>query len=105
VAYGFRIIAVMLGRLRMSVDQAIRDFKQIWITMAATMSRIDRIIPLRKAKKSNSSSLDRAFADLLSERKERLNEFFQLHVANTDFTFGPEAISDEFASDPELCKT
>lgn len=89
----------------MSVDEAIKDFKLIWVTMAATMSRVDRIMPLGKAKKSNSSSLDRAFGDLLSERKARLNEFFQLHISSISLAFEHEAVSDEFASDPELCKT
>lgn len=100
-----RIIAVMFGRLRLNVDQAIRNFERIWLTMAATMSRYDRIMPFRKAKISNSLSLDRAFDDLLTERRERLNESFQFHISNFDFAIGKGAVSDEFESDSELCKT
>jgi hypothetical protein len=99
-----RIIAVMVGRLRMSIDQTIENFEHIWQTMGATLSRYDRVIPFRKAKASNTRGFDRAFQQLLSKRKRQFDECFPLRLS-LDTIFGTDALSDDFASDPELCKT
>ena len=73
--------------------------------MGATMSRYDRVVPFRKAKTSNSLGLDRAFKELLSDRKRVLDDVFRLYKNSFDLAMGRDAVSDEFASDPELCKT
>lgn len=95
----------MVGRLRLSADQAIRNFERIWMVMGASLSRADKVLPFRKAKDSNSRGLDLALEQILNEREERLYLEFQLQVSNLDFGIGKDAVSDGFASDPELCKT
>jgi len=100
-----RIIAVMFGRLRLNIDQGIRSFETIWRTMGATMSRYDRVVPFRKAKTSNSLGLDRAFQELLNDRKRGLDDNFRPCKNSFDLAMSRDAVSDEFASDPELCKT
>ena len=97
-----RIMAVMLGRLRMGVDEVICNFERIWVTMAATMSRYDRISPFGRAKKSNSDSLDRSLEGILSDRKDRLDVIFRIHIAHSDIAIKQQ---DEYPSDPDLCRT
>lgn len=100
-----RIMAVMFGRLRLSVDQSIRSFETIWRTMGSNMSGYERVLPFRRAKNSNSMSFDRAFQEVLNDRRRELDEVFKLYKNSFDVAMGRDAVSDDFASDPELCKT
>jgi hypothetical protein len=87
----------------MSIPQAIREFRRIWKEMALMVPDYARILPLYKAKKNNTSSLQLAFDEILTDHRQRLNQFFNVHLSNSDFPL--EKDQNSFASDPTLCKT
>jgi hypothetical protein len=70
--------------------------------MGAGMSIYDRVIPLRKAKKSNSESLSHALDKLIEEHKSQLSNLYDQRVSSVSTN---ERYGNDFASDPNLCRT
>jgi hypothetical protein len=87
----------------MSIPQAIREFRRIWKEMALTVPDYARIIPMYKAKRTNTSSFQWAFDEILLDHRQQLNQFFNAHLSNSDLPL--EVDQNSFASDPTLCKT
>ena len=100
------IIAIMLGRLRLTVDDSIGAFRRIWDKLSANTSMLERVIPLRRAKSSNSETLERALKMMVDDRTKLIDLIIKNYYLNGDLSISHrEYQTREFASDPELCKT
>jgi len=96
----------MLGRLRFSVDDGIDAFERIWDKLSANTSTLERVIPLKRAKSSNSATLERAFKMMVDDRTKQIDKLIKSYHVNGDLSISHrEFKTNEFASDPELCKT
>lgn len=88
-----RLVAVMLGRLRLNVDQAINNMKRIWQSMAMERNTHRKILNTN-SKMANSNGMETAIKEILVNRQ-------------CDITEGPHRHIDEdlFGADPRLCRT
>lgn len=96
----YRITAVLLGRLRLPVSEAITTFKSIWHQMAAGTTLAQKSVPGWKNKSANSKNLGLAFQKIVEENLEksrlaRLN-FDPAHI---------DGFRDQFAMNSGLCRT
>ena len=106
----YSVIAIMLGRLRFSVGQAIEDYQTIWRNTALQLSRRDRLSPSRKkAKEASTSRLGEALDKMLRNRQERMKEYIGFFLDNSRNNVShPEHSGedqDTLCSDQERCKT
>ena len=96
----------MLGRLRFSVDDGIEAFQRIWDKLSANTSTLERVIPLKRSRTSNSETLERALKIMVEDRTKQVDKLIKSYYLNGDLSISRrEYKTNEFASDPELCKT
>lgn len=94
------IIAVLLGRLRLSIGEAIENFKIIWRHMAAGTTLAQKTVPGWKNKNANSRHLNEAFTDIVTN-----NLKLSLKRARLDIGAANEDIKDQFTMNAGLCRT
>lgn len=103
-----RIIAVMLGRLRLTVDEAIDNYEQIWTAMEARLSRLDRLSPTRKAKIANTKSLDEALKEIIKQNEHSRTDLYMDEARQICFPSLPSRrsiLNGGFVSDDLMCRT
>ncbi|KAF2269648.1 FabD/lysophospholipase-like protein [Lojkania enalia] len=90
------VIAVLLGRLRCSVGEAICYYRVMWDEMAKALPHIDRVIPRSTSKKDCSTGLGRALDDILCRQQK-------IRAVRSE-KGSPDEIT-RFQSSERLCKT
>lgn len=93
------IIAVLLGRFRLTVAEAIENFKSIWRHMAAETTLAQKALPGWKNKAASSRHLDEAFTQVI-ETNLKSSKCARLKVDTTQ-----RDLKDQFAMNADLCRT
>ncbi|KAF1982247.1 FabD/lysophospholipase-like protein, partial [Aulographum hederae CBS 113979] len=90
------LIAVMLGRLHLTVDQAIANYKRMWTTFTEETSTYSLLSPLKSPKAQNTVGLSKALDKILESK-----------VMQDIQRKGREESSrgGSFASDSKMCRT
>lgn len=65
-----RIIAVLLGRLRCSVPEAMEYYGRMWKAMASRIPPVDRVLPGNKIREDCSMGMDHALEEILNDQRE-----------------------------------
>jgi len=91
-----RLIAIMLGRLRCSVDEAINIYKIMWDGIGKEIPYMDRVIRGNAGKKACSSGLGCALDDILKDQQK-------LRCIETRKGHPDDVV--KFQSSPGICKT
>ncbi|OCL02723.1 FabD/lysophospholipase-like protein [Glonium stellatum] len=84
------VIAVMIGRLRLSINEAIRNFENMWISIFKEESEFHSLLSRRRIRAGNSEGLRKALNGIVPKPHE-----------DTDGIINAEP----FRSDSSLCKT
>lgn len=84
------VVAVMLGRLRLPINKAIRNFEEMWISISSEGHEFHSLLPRRKIRARHSEGLRKALDGIVPKSHKNIEGI---------------TIAEPFRSDSSLCKT